>query len=213
MAAQIITDCETSHWTSSNMDSVPLHSSSRLWDLISELNAKFTFIWKENFGPPSNSPVLFLLSPGKILLTMFLFQKWLGSPFLKMSERGDSWCTDSSFSSLLVKLSQVFESALLDSILKLAVILVACAHVPIHFFLPVNFAFNVLWYSTPWTPTPFSNDPLWLTLFVEGVFWNDRLLEVSSVPHYCGFKEQEIPRIYTIWMVIYWNSNVNILIF
>ncbi len=24
---------ETSHWTSSNMDSVPLHSSSRLWDL------------------------------------------------------------------------------------------------------------------------------------------------------------------------------------
>ncbi len=40
---------ETSHWTSSNMDSVPLH--------------------------------FFLLSPGKMLLTMFLFQKWLGSPF------------------------------------------------------------------------------------------------------------------------------------
>ncbi len=36
--------------------------------------------------------------------------------FLKMSERGDSWCFDSSFSSLLVKLSQVFESALLESI-------------------------------------------------------------------------------------------------
>ncbi len=29
----------------------------------------------------SNSPVLFLLSPGKMLLTLFLFQKWLGSPF------------------------------------------------------------------------------------------------------------------------------------
>ncbi len=28
-----------------------------------------------------NSPVLFLLSPGKMLLTMFLFQKWFGSPF------------------------------------------------------------------------------------------------------------------------------------
>ncbi len=26
-------------------------------------------------------PVIFLLSPGKMLLTMFLFQKWLGSPF------------------------------------------------------------------------------------------------------------------------------------
>ncbi len=54
----------------------------------------------------------------------------------------------------------------------------------------------------------------WLTLFVEGV--NDHLLDhcqVSSVPHYCGFKEQKIPTIYTVWMVIYWNSNVNIRIF
>ncbi len=40
------------------------------------------------FGPLSNSPVLFLLSPGKMLLTMFLFQEWLGSLFLKISERG-----------------------------------------------------------------------------------------------------------------------------
>ncbi len=84
----------------------------------------------------SNSPVLFLLSPGKMLLTMFLFQKWLVALFLKMSERGDSWCTDSSFSSLLVKLSQVFESTLLDSILKLVVISVACAHFPIQFLPP-----------------------------------------------------------------------------
>ncbi len=36
---------------------------------------------KEDFGPLSNSPVIFLLSPGKMLLMMFLFQKWLGSPF------------------------------------------------------------------------------------------------------------------------------------
>ncbi len=78
-----------------------------------------------------------------------------------------------------------------------------------NFFLPVNFAFNMLWYSTLWTAPPFSNDPLWCNLFVEGV--NDCLLDhcqVSSVPHYCGFKEQEIHRIYTVWMVIYWNSNV-----
>ncbi len=51
--------------------------------LISKLNAKCTLIWKEDFGPLSNSPVLSLLSPGKMLLTMFLFQKWLGSPFSK----------------------------------------------------------------------------------------------------------------------------------
>ncbi len=49
--------------------------------LISKLNAIFTFLWKEDFGPLSNSPVIFLLSPGKMLLTMFLFQKWVGSPF------------------------------------------------------------------------------------------------------------------------------------
>ncbi len=64
------------------MDSVPLHSSSRLQTkLISKLNAKCTFIWKEDFGPLSNGPVLFLLSPGKMLLTMFLVQTWLGSSF------------------------------------------------------------------------------------------------------------------------------------
>ncbi len=50
-------------------------------DLISLLNAKFTLIWKEDFGPLSNSPVIFLPRPGKMLLMMFLFQKWLGSPF------------------------------------------------------------------------------------------------------------------------------------
>ncbi len=53
-----------------------------------------------------------------------------------------------------------------------------------------------------------------MTLFVEGV--NDHLLDhcqISSVPHYCGFKEQEIPGISIVWVVTYWNSNVNILIF
>ncbi len=49
--------------------------------LISKGNAKFTFIWKEDFGSLSNSLALFLLSPGKMLLTRFLVQKWLGSPF------------------------------------------------------------------------------------------------------------------------------------
>ncbi len=96
--------------------------------LISKLNTKFTSILKEDFGPLSNSPVLFLLSPGKMLLTMFRFQKWLGS---SLSE--DVWAWWLLMHWLLVKLSQVFESALLDSILKLAVIPVACAHVPSQF--------------------------------------------------------------------------------
>ncbi len=118
----------------------------------------------------------FSLAQVRCFWRCFCFRSGLLSLFLKMSERGDSWCTDSSFSSLLVKLSQVFESAFLDSILKLVVIPVACAHFLPNFFLPVNFVFNMLWYSTHWTATPFTNDPLWLTLFVEGV--NDRKSDV-----------------------------------
>ncbi len=44
-------------------------------DLDLQTNAKCTFICKDDFGPLSNSPLIFLLSPGKMLLTMFLFQK------------------------------------------------------------------------------------------------------------------------------------------
>ncbi len=147
-----------------------------------------------------------------MLLMMFLFQKWLGSPFPE-----DVWAwwllTPASVHSLwsspkcLNRLCLTVFSSLRSSLLLVHIFLP-------NFFIPVNFAFSMLWYSTPWTATPFSNDPLWLTLFVEGV--NDHLLDhcqVSSVPHYCGFKEQVIPGIYTVWMVIYWNSNVNILIF
>ncbi len=182
--------------------------------LISKLNAKFTFIRKVDFGPLSNSPVLFLLSPGKMLLTMFLFQKWLGSPFPE-----DVWAWWLLMHWLQASVHSLWSSPKCLNRLCLTVIsslrsspLLVHIFLP-NFFLPVNFAFNMLWYSTPWTATPFSNEPLWLTLFVEGV--NDRLLDhcqVSSVPHYCGFKEQEIPTIFTVWMVIYWNSNVDILI-
>ncbi len=199
---------ETSHWTSSNMDSVPLHSSSS--STLPPFQMKWQIYFNLKIGLLTTKQQLFFsLAQVRCFWRCFWFRSGLVALFLKMSERGDSWCTDSSFSSLLVKLSQVFESALLDSILKLVVIFLP------NFFLPVNFALNMLWYSTPWTATPFSNDRLWLTLFVEGV--NDRLLDhcqvVSSVPHYCGFKEQERPTIYNVWKVIYWNSNVNIIIF
>ncbi len=74
MAAQINTDLWKLHTGLQAilcLSTLPPDSGT----LISKWNAKFTFIWKED------SPVLFLLSPGKMLLTMFLFQKWLGSPF------------------------------------------------------------------------------------------------------------------------------------
>ncbi len=82
MAPQTITDCgnftldlwET--WILC-LPTLPPDSGT----LISKGNAKFTSILKEDFGSLSNSPVLFLLSPGKMLLTMFQFQKLFGSPF------------------------------------------------------------------------------------------------------------------------------------
>ncbi len=68
---------ETSHWTSRTwilcLSALPPDSGT----LVYKWNATFTLIWKEDFGPLSNSPVIFLLSPGKMLLTMFLIQKWL----------------------------------------------------------------------------------------------------------------------------------------
>ncbi len=50
-------------------------------DLDFQMKCKIYLIWKEDFEPLSNRSVIFLFSPGKMLLTMFLFQKWLGSSF------------------------------------------------------------------------------------------------------------------------------------
>ncbi len=112
---------------------------------------KCTFIWKADFGPLSNSPVL-LLSAGKILLTVFLFQKWFGNSFPE-----DVWAwwllTPASVHSLWIspkclnRLCLTVFSSLWSSLLLVHIFLP-------NFFLPVNFAFNMLWYSTPWTPPP-----------------------------------------------------------
>ncbi len=52
---------ETSHWTSSYMDSVPLHSSSRLWDLDFQMKCKIYFhlkrgLWTTGQQSSSFSP-------------------------------------------------------------------------------------------------------------------------------------------------------------
>ncbi len=148
--------------------------------------------------------LFFLLSPGKMLLTLFLFQKWLGSPF---PEDVWAWWLLMHWLQLQSTPCEALPSVWIGFAWHYSQ---ACGHscLLVHlflpnFFLPVNFSFNMLWYSTLWTATAFSNDLLWLTLFVEGV--KDCLLDhcqVSSLPHYCGFKEQDIPWIYTVGMVI-----------
>ncbi len=137
----------------------------RLQTLISKRNGKFTFIWKEDFGPLSNSPVLVLLNPGKMLLTLSLVQKWLGSPFPE-----DVWAwwllmhwlqlqsTPCEALTSVYRLCLTVFSSFRSSLLLVHLFLP-------NFFLQVNFAFNMLWYSTLLTVTPFCNDLKWLTLF------------------------------------------------
>ncbi len=81
MAAQIITDFRnfTLDFKQHGFCASPVFLQTP--DLDYQMKSKIYIHLKEDFGPLSNSPVLFLLSPGKMLLTMFLFLKWLGIPF------------------------------------------------------------------------------------------------------------------------------------
>ncbi len=72
-------------------------------------NTKNALIWKEDFGPLGNSPVLLLLSPGKTPLTTTV------AKFFDTSMCGGSWCLDPSLSPFLVKFTQILESILLDN--------------------------------------------------------------------------------------------------
>ncbi len=143
--------------------------------LVSKLNTKLALIWKEDFGPLGNSPVLLLLlSPGKTPLMI------TGAKFLDMSVCGGSWCLHPSLSPFLVKLS-----ILLDNPHKAAFSqLVVQLFLP-HFFLPLNFLLTCL-DTALWTDSFFGNECLWLTLLVKGV--NDWLLDnsqISGLPHDC----------------------------
>ncbi len=89
--------------------------------LVSKWNTKLALIWKEDFGPLSNSPVLFLLSPAKTPLTTTV------AKFLDTSVCGGSWCLDPSLSPFLVKFTEILESILLDNPHKAAVLSVSCA--------------------------------------------------------------------------------------
>ncbi len=65
-------------------------------------------------------------------------------------------------------------------------------------FLPVGLKWKVV--KNVHCPPLLIDTGLMSIFFMEGV--NDRLLDhcqISSVPHYCGFKEQDISRIYTVW--------------
>ncbi len=136
---------ETSHWTSSNMDSVPLHSSSRLWDLVSKWNAKFTFIWKEDFGPLSYfSPqprydASDVVSGSEVAWQPFSWRRlsMVTLDALTPASVHSLWSSPKCLNQLCLTVFSSLQSSLLLVHLFLP-----------KFFLPVNFACNTLWYST-----------------------------------------------------------------
>ncbi len=134
MAAQIIADCEN---LTLDFKQLGFCTSPLFFQTLGPWfpNEMQHLLWSEKrtLDYWATVQIFFSLAQIRCFWRCFCFRSGLVALFLKMSERGDSWCTDSSFSPLLVKFSQVFESALLDSILKLAVIPVACAPFPIQF--------------------------------------------------------------------------------
>ncbi len=163
---------ETSHWTSRTwilcLSSLPPDSGT----LISKLNAKCTFIWKKDFGPLSNSPVLFLRSPGKMLLTMFRFQKWLGSSF---PEDVWAWWLLMHWLQLQFTPCEALPSVWIGFAWLYSQ---ACGHpcCLCTFSYPMSsfqstlhlICFDTALLEPPHPPYPFSNAPLWLTTLCGG---------------------------------------------
>ncbi len=108
----------------------------------------------------------FSLAQVRCFWRCFCFRSGLVALFLKMSEHLTTLdaLTPSSVHSLwsspkcLNRLCLTVFSSLCSSLLLVHLFLS-------NFFLPVNFAFNMLWYSTLWTATPFSYGPLWYPLW------------------------------------------------
>ncbi len=157
-----------------------LPSDSRT--LVSKWNTKLALIWKEDFGPLSNSPVLLLLSPGKTPLTTTV------AKFLDTSVCGGSWCLDPSLSPFLMKFTQILESISLDNPHKAAVLSVGCAS-----FSSTQLSVNMLGYSTLWTVSFFGNE--WMFVAYppcEGCQWlsSGQLSDQQSSPWLCSLVTQ-----------------------
>ncbi len=120
-------------------------------NLVYKWNTKLALIWKEDFGPLGNSPVLLLLSPGKTPLMTTV------AKFLDRSVCGGSWCLEPSLSPFLVKFIQILESILLDNPHKAAVLSVGSASFYSTLFPSSQLSVNMLGYSNLLTASFFGN--------------------------------------------------------
>ncbi len=213
MAAQIITDCGnfTLDFKQHGFCASPLFL--RLWDLDFQIKCKIYFHLKEDFGPLSNSPVLLLLSPGKTLWRCFCFRSGLVALFLKIlsvvtldaltpASVYSLWSSPKCLNWLCLTYSQ------------------DCGHpcclctlsYPISSFqstLHLICFDTALLEQPPLSVMTLCDVPsLWRVSMI--VFWT---IAKSAVFPIIVVSKNKIPKIFTVWMVIYWNSNVIILIF
>ncbi len=131
--------------------------------LVSKWNTKLALIWKEDFGPLGNSPVLLLLSPGKTPLTTTV------AKFLDTSVCGAlDALTPASVHSLWS--SPKFLNRMLDNPHKAAVLSVSCAS----FFL----FHNLSWITkNKWT-FPLSNLKLLIIIIIDN---NSIIIELNII--------------------------------
>ncbi len=148
--------------------------------LVSKLNTKLALIWKEDFGPLGNSPVLLLLSPGKTPLATTV------AKFIDTSVCGalDVLTPDSVHS---LWSSPKFLNRFCLTILKRLRFSRLVVHLFLpHFFLPLNFLLTCLDTALCEQPASLAMNVCGFTLLVKGV--NDCLLDncqISSLPHDC----------------------------
>ncbi len=128
--------------------------------LVSKWNTKLALIWKEDFGPLGNSPVLLLLAQVRCLWWHLYNSSTRLCVVLLM--------LDPSLSPFLVKFTQILELILLDNPHKAVVLSVGCAS-----FSSTQLSVNMLGYSTLWTASLAMNvcvfSSLWRVSMI--VFW------------------------------------------
>ncbi len=134
MAAKIITDCGnfTVDFKQHGFCTSPLFLQTLGPWFLNEMQNLLSSE-KRTLDQWATVQLFFSLAQVRCFWQCFCFRSGLVALSWRCQECGNSWCIDSCFNLLLVKLSQVFESTLLDSILKLAVIPVACAPFPTQF--------------------------------------------------------------------------------
>ncbi len=140
--------------------------------LVYKWNTKLALIWKEDFGPLGNSPVL-LLSPGKTPL-MTTVSKLLDTSVCGALDALTPASVHSLWSS-----PKFLNRCCLTILIRLRF-----SRLVVHLFLPLNFLLTSL--DTALCEQLLGNEYLCLTLLVKGV--NDCLLDncqISSLPHDC----------------------------